>query len=162
VTQVGAWSSNANTASVYNIMRGACRNVALTCGYAVFAADDAACPRKIPSGGTLGANENTCIESISDVFYQSLLCPENSYYVASANAQPGYDDAGTGANKRFYANQKCLCAKGYGFSGGRCSLCPTGSTFTGDTTQSPSGVLGCQCSNEYELSGGYCRLRTSQ
>ena len=33
VTQVNAWSSNASVTNIYNVMRGACRNVALTCAY---------------------------------------------------------------------------------------------------------------------------------
>ena len=72
VTQVNAWSSSASIGSVYNVMRGACRNVALTCAYAVFAEDENSCN-----------GVDKCIESISEMFYQSLLCPDNSTYSAS-------------------------------------------------------------------------------
>lgn len=57
--------------TVKKIMLGACRNLALTCAYAVFAKDTTSCPE---------GDDNTCIESISGIFYSSLLCPANSTY----------------------------------------------------------------------------------
>ena len=70
VTQVNAWSSNADIGSIYNVMRGACYNVALTCAYAVFAND------KTNSCSTA----DTCITNISQMFYQSLLCPDDKTF----------------------------------------------------------------------------------
>ena len=64
VSQLTSWSATAAASSVYNIMRGACRNVALTCGYAVFAADQTSCPT-----GDNTADQNSCIESISESSY---------------------------------------------------------------------------------------------
>ena len=103
VTQVNAWSSSASIGSVYNVMRGACRNVALTCAYAVFAEDVGSCPT-----GNDGANK--CIESISEMFYQSLLCPDNSTYSASEGT------AGVGG----YVNERCKCNSGYTPFSGQC------------------------------------------
>ena len=103
VTQVNAWSSSASIGSVYNVMRGACRNVALTCAYAVFAEDAGSCPT-----GNDGANK--CIESISEMFYQSLLCPDNSTYSASEGT------AGVGG----YVNERCKCNSGYTPFSGQC------------------------------------------
>ena len=103
VTQVNAWSSSASIGSVYNVMRGACRNVALTCAYAVFAEDAGSCPT-----GNNGANK--CIESISEMFYQSLLCPDNSTYSASEGT------AGVGG----YVNERCKCNSGYTPFSGQC------------------------------------------
>ena len=103
VTQVNAWSSSASIGSVYNVMRGACRNVALTCAYAVFAEDENSCPT-----GNNGANK--CIESISEMFYQSLLCPDNSTYSASEGT------AGVGG----YVNERCKCNSGYTPFSGQC------------------------------------------
>ena len=55
-------------------MRGACRNVALTCAYAVFDKDTTSCP-------TSGSNtEDTCINSVSEMFYNSLLCSDGEVY----------------------------------------------------------------------------------
>ena len=99
VTQVNAWSSSASIGSVYNVMRGACRNVALTCAYAVFAEDENSCN-----------GVDKCIESISEMFYQSLLCPDNSTYSASEGT------AGVGG----YVNERCKCNSGYTPFSGQC------------------------------------------
>ncbi len=75
VTQVNSWSSSASISSVYNVMRGACRNVALTCAYAVFDGEDELCP----TGD--GANDPAkCIDSISEMFYNSMLCSDGQVY----------------------------------------------------------------------------------
>ena len=74
VTQVNSWSSSASLSSIHNVMRGACRNVALTCAYAVFDKDTTSCP-------TSGSNtEDTCINSVSEMFYNSLLCGDGEVY----------------------------------------------------------------------------------
>lgn len=99
VTQVNAWSSSASIGSVYNVMRGACRNVALTCAYAVFAKDKNSCD-----------GVDKCIESISEMFYQSLLCPDNSTYSASEGTA-GVDG---------YVNERCRCNSGYTPFSGQC------------------------------------------
>lgn len=91
VTQVNAWSSNASVESIYRVMRGACRNVALTCAYAVFDSDETSCPATTP---------DTCINSISEMFYQSLLCPENSTFDMTAHT--------------------CTCDSGYTMQSGVC------------------------------------------
>ena len=87
VTQVNTWSSSASVSSVYNVMRGACRNVALTCAYAVFKDDTTSCPVTND-----GHDDTKCLESISEMFYQSLLCPDNSMYITEAMKQ---DNANT-------------------------------------------------------------------
>lgn len=106
VTQVNAWSSTASISSVLNVMRGACRNVALTCAYAVFDADDTSCPAR---------NTDKCIESISQMFYQSLLCPDNSTYTSSKGT--------IGTNG--YVNDYCKCNSGFEPWQGKC-LVPCG------------------------------------
>ena len=74
VTQVNSWSTSASISSVYNVMRGACRNVALTCAYAVFDGEEKLCP----TGDN--ANPATCINSISEMFYNSMLCSDGQVY----------------------------------------------------------------------------------
>ena len=125
VSQLTSWSATAAASSVYNIMRGACRNVALTCGYAVFAADTASCPTPTSTSATAIANaQNTCIESISEIFYQSLLCPDNSVYVG-----PGHhidDNNSTGG----YVNAMCRCKDDFTVFNGSClSLCDNGGQY---------------------------------
>lgn len=110
VTQVNAWSNVASVDSIYKVMTGACRNVALTCSYAVFEKDPQSC--------TDGADgEKQCIESISKMFYQSLLCPDNSNYTQTSGT--------AGVNR--YVNDHCQCFEGYKPYNNQCyAQCPVG------------------------------------
>lgn len=99
VTQVNSWSSGASVDSIYKVMSGACHNVALTCAYAVFANDTTSCK-----------DSSTCIQNISQMFYQSLLCPDNSTYQTKSGT------AGTGG----YVNTWCKCDNGYEPERGSC------------------------------------------
>lgn len=134
-TQVNSWSATANVDSIYRVMKGACRNVALTCAYAVFAEDGTSCPKS--DGGT-----DTCLNSISEMFYQTLLCPDHSTYQTS----------GTGGD----VNNKCKCNDGYEAWGSQCVLrCMTNATRNNNT-----GL--CACNSGYTLdSSGTC-VRQSQ
>ena len=71
VTQVNSWSSSASLNSIYNVMKGACRNVALTCAYAVF---------NDHGDTTLCTDTETCLTSVSKMFYNSLLCDDGEVY----------------------------------------------------------------------------------
>ena len=134
VTQVNSWSSSASVNSVYNVMRGACRNVALTCAYAVFQNDPELC----------GSNNNTCLESISAMFYQSLLCPDNSVYDPNAP-----DNASTAAG---YVNGKCKCIDGFTPANGQClEQCQEVGQI-----RNASGVCQCDTANGWILSGDNC------
>lgn len=133
VTQVNAWSSSASIGSVYNVMRGACRNVALTCAYAVFAEDENSCPT-----GNDGVNK--CIESISEMFYQSLLCPDNSTYSASEGT------AGVGG----YVNERCKCNSGYTPFSGQCLA------NCADTIEQRNSYGTCVCATGYTRVNGIC------
>lgn len=126
VTQVNSWSSTASTSSVYNIMNGACRSVALTCGLAIFAGDPEISPDTAlsigdetyhiygcdgMSGASSTAEKNSAIIGcVSDMFYQSLLCPDNSTFTTTKGT------AGTGS----YVNSQCVCDSGYTPSNGYC------------------------------------------
>lgn len=121
VTQVNTWSSNASASSVYNVMSGACYNVALTCAYAVFQNNAASCPTDDTQD-----NKNKCIQSISEMFYQSLLCPDNSSYANVTGQKPdsngceSKDDAHTNTGNRCYVNSKCYCNPKYQVFGNQC------------------------------------------
>lgn len=131
VTQVNAWSSSASVTGIYNVMRGACRNVALTCAYAVFDKDETSC-----------RDDETCINSISEMFYQSLLCPDNSVYDTSCLLDTGMLDSNC-------TNEKCRCIDGYDKVGAYCyATCENG------TRNSVTGA--CVCDSGYKLSGGVC------
>ncbi len=137
VTQVNSWSSVASVSSIKGVMTGACRNVALTCAYAVFAnmcsvgeqnainwvlqgetptttANNQEC---VPCDSTSAENQSRCIEGISEIFYQSLLCPENSTYsstCSTANASTGNRAIGG------CVNTQCTCNAGYTSWNGSC------------------------------------------
>ena len=108
-SQINTWSSNASMSSIQSVMRGACRNVALTCAYAVFD-DDTTC--NDCSSGDLTCQ--TCwIDKISEMFYQSLLCPDNSVY---------NEDCAPGGTANECVNTACSCVDGYIVDGAYCRL----------------------------------------
>ncbi len=123
ITQVNAWSSSASVNSIYNVMRGACRSVALTCAYAVFDGE------KVCAGDSeysikfgddcKGENlpvpgESNYINAISEMFYQSMLCPEYSIYQMTAGEA---HDIGNGKS---FVNSRCMCKDGYEAWGSSC------------------------------------------
>ena len=115
VSQVSSWSSSATVDSVYKVMRGACRNVSLTCSYAVFASDTDSCPSDISDPAlTVMQREDACIESASEIFYQSLLCPDDSTYTSVINV---IANKGTHMG---YVNDHCTCNNGYVTWDGEC------------------------------------------
>ena len=133
VTQVNSWSSVASVASIRGVMTGACRNVALTCAYAVFAnmctvgvqnatnwvlqstTDSTQTTDGTPCTPCNTENPSACINGISEIFYQSLLCPENSTYSV---------DSGSPSNRMVggYVNAQCKCNEGYTAFGGACLM----------------------------------------
>lgn len=148
-TQITSWSTNASVDNIYKVLMGACYNVALTCGYAVFAYDAdmgqtmLEIKRKyLTDTGKLTATEATddskvydyslntqqqealsglqaqdLINGVSELFYQSLLCPDNSTF--QSNGEP---DTAQG-----WVNSRCKCNNGYYVTGSSCvSSCPTG------------------------------------
>ena len=123
VSQVNTWSSNASVANIQRVMSGACRNVALTCAYAVFDGDTTNCPT-----GTSG--QTTCIQKISEMFYQSLLCPDNSVYQTRASSTFG--------NGTSYVNAHCMCANGYKAQGSACVA--NGTAGSGGSTSSNTSI----------------------
>lgn len=134
VTQVNAWSSAASVNSVYNVMRGACRNVALTCAYAVFDKDETSCPTT-----ATGHNDDTCINSISEMFYQSLLCPDNSSYQSTTGT----------IGQNGYVNERCKCNTGYEVFGSQCLL-----ACQSNSTRNNYGQ--CVCNAGYTMKNNIC------
>jgi hypothetical protein len=122
VSQVNTWASSTSIDSVYNVMRGACRNVALTCGFAIFSG-----PPQIDENTGVATswcpNANVCTDTndeacknnayvtcVSEMFYESLLCPDNSKYVALCDKNEGQE----------CANARCECVDGYEANGTSC------------------------------------------
>ncbi|MBR2286184.1 MAG: hypothetical protein IJ866_01875 [Alphaproteobacteria bacterium] len=159
ITQVNSWASAASTTNIYSVMRGACRSVALTCGFALFTGEPTIKPYDdLPVGdktyhvsqctaagsqtyGTAGYND-AIINCVSDMFYQSLLCPDNSTYTSTAGTIATNGDAG-------YVNTQCVCNSGYvAWSGACVAAC-------GDhMTHSLYGT--CVCNDGYTMKNGVC------
>ena len=149
VTQVNTWSSSASVTSVYNVMRGACRSVALTCGYAIFAGPPAIDPTTgvVTTGCSAATNcsgDETCINGayvncVSEMFYESLLCPDNSTYTAT----PGE------VGKNSYVNARCKCISGYEVVGSAC-LKACGKDQVRNTYDQ------CVCKPNYKTVNGTC------
>ena len=143
INQITSLTSTANIENIRKIMTGACRSVALTCGYAVFAynqdvadaADDAA---QNASGDDKKeiARRNVYIEQISEVFYQSLLCPDNSTFdMTSTQTIASPNRTKTDG----WVNTGCKCDAGYTVWNGACL--PT-----------------CNATTEYRNSFGVCTV----
>ena len=137
-TQINSWTSSASVDGIYKVLTGACYNVALTCGYAVFAYDQDMGNRvdEIKNSGKENGESDTVIKSkqnqtliqgVSALFYQSLLCPDNSVYTSVTK------DSSTAAR---FANDRCVCNNGYKVSGTSCVACENGEDCT-----NPDGLI---------------------
>ena len=161
VTQVNAWSSYASINNIYQVMNGACHNVALTCAYSILVNEtEEGSTNPLCSNG----NEAACIEGLSEMFYQSLLCPDNSTYNITGGS---IDNNGTAAG---WVNAKCKCNAGYDVWSGYCvAACDDGSVrntsgtcvkcdtnATVDTTTKK-----CVCNTGYTGDGYTCTANTT-
>ncbi len=133
VTQINSYTTAANVNSIYNVMTGACYNVALTCGYAVFAYDET----------VLAGGPTDLIMGVSELFYQSLLCPSNSSFIALGEqvVSPNRTIGG-------YVNTRCRCNEGYTVWGGAC--------LASCATNEYRNTLGAcsECDSGYVANGG--------
>ena len=147
ITQINTLTTSANLDNVYKIMTGACYNVALTCGYAVFAyntdvADRAESAVSICSGCSEDRKDlvrgQVYIKAISEAFYQSLLCPEHSTFVIdSIQTQASVNRTMAKSDNDAWANTKCKCDEGYSVWGGAC-------------------LVSCAATGEYRNNYGVC------
>ncbi len=140
-SQITSWSSAASLDNVYKVLTGTCYNVALTCGYAVFAYDwdmgqkleEVDKDTTASSADKEAKKRDVLINEISQVFYQSLLCPLNSTYVFGSTTRTSADVIGTVEG---FVNSGCKCNAGYSVSNGACRpSCSEIGTYrgTGDT-----------------------------
>jgi len=116
ITQVNAYSGgiSLSPSTVRPILMGACRNVALSCAYAVFSADD---DRKT---GSKCDGADACINSLSEMFYQSMLCPQNSTWVDGNHT----NDIVTHYVHMGFVNSNCKCNNGSYAYNGKCVALP--------------------------------------
>ena len=180
VSQINSWTSVSSASSIKAVMTGACRSIALTCGYAVLKnacfnsegqftnwinmvaggdGDGTSNSGGCSSGTTCDeSNPQNCINGISEIFYQSLLCPDNSTYYSQCSS------SGTQNNrdKEGCVNTQCMCDNGYTvWSGacvpscsdteyrdslGMCAVCPADKIATGGDNNKENNI----CSNPSE------------
>ncbi|MDR1026972.1 MAG: hypothetical protein LBL46_00980 [Rickettsiales bacterium] len=179
ITQVNSYSGgqSLSPSTVKPILMGACRNVALSCAYAVFPNDDSS------SGDTntcwlspTQRNPNGCINKLSEMFYQSMLCPINSKWTETAAANAAWVETdrppmlapnNAKSNGYYYVNSNCQCNADYFVYSGQCSAaaqCPTNSVWdassssatTGSTTTPAFVSPYCRCIKPGTISGGAC------
>lgn len=170
VSQLNSWSSSANIKSIYNVMRGACRNVALTCAYAVFYNSEVSLCYDADQDGSVESNEcsivnpgsgtgmnpptdNQYLEGISEMFYQSLLCPENSVYQSTA-ADASLISNGSGHSTGLYVNAHCMCKNGYEPWGNSCVV-----HCAFNATRNTYGT--CECTSGMSMVNGVCKNITN-
>jgi len=139
ISQITSLTETANIENIYSVMTGACYNVALTCGYAVFAYDSKI-DNKVSEEKTKVCANNACdgiteaeknkkqdsasrlvyVKEISDVFYQSLLCPANSTFKIDGVPEDEVANVGVNRTKNGWVNKRCLCDTGYTVWGNGC------------------------------------------
>lgn len=141
LSQVNSWASGANPESIMAVMRGACRNVALTCAYAIFYDPNES---GSTSQNSMCDTPDNCIDNMSALFYQSLLCPANSMY----RKEPPSEEDYWGNNKE-WVNENCKCYSGYVAWGNQCML------QCGENEQRNSSGI-CRCKSGYIKSDGIC------
>jgi len=129
LTQINTLTTSASVSSIYSVMTGACYNVSLTCGYAVFAydADVATELQNISTSGASASEidmrqKNLLIQRLSELFYQNLLCPNNSTFQEGDEIQNVSPNRTVGG----FVNNHCKCDAGYTVWGGACVVsCPS-------------------------------------
>lgn len=111
-------------------MRGACRNVALTCGFAIFAGPPAidnidgddddpsisGCSEaeKYDRTNQTGQYNDGIINCVSEMFYESLLCPDNAQYKTEKQCEEeGSSCVYYGEENTLFVNARCQCLPGY-------------------------------------------------
>ena len=170
ITQVNSWASSASAANIYSVMRGACRSVALTCGFALFTGepiieeyqpltvdgktyhvDD--CPAAAAQQYGTAAYNDGLINCVSDMFYQSLLCPDNSTFDFDGGTHTIATNGTTGNGA--WVNTKCRCNAGYEVWSDKC-LASCGD----DQTRGTSGSCVCRDPTK-TLKNGVCVASTS-
>ncbi|MBR4625881.1 MAG: hypothetical protein IKO56_10150, partial [Alphaproteobacteria bacterium] len=164
-TQITSWTTSASVDNIYRVMTGACYNVALTCGYAVFAYDkkmgddlQTIATEYLGDAYDLNSLTNaqkkelerrqapTLIRGISEMFYQSFLCPEHSSY------DDTYESTNAVVDNRVkggWVNTRCKCDTGYTVWNGACLLSCADDQYRDTTT----GVC-TSCNTGYTATGG--------
>lgn len=141
LSRVNSWASGANPESIMAVMRGACRNVALTCAYAIFYDPNES---GSTSQNSMCDTPDNCIDNMSALFYQSLLCPANSMYRKEPPSEGDY-----WGNNKEWVNENCKCYSGYVAWGNQCML------QCGENEQRNSSGI-CRCKSGYIKSDGIC------
>lgn len=132
VGYIGAWGNDENIEALYRVIRGACRDVSLTCGYAAFdytaygkvtikdpdgndvevgftmidpntGYQTVGCSAVIACGTNQSCKNDAYITCIANMAFQDALCPGNSTFTSARGTAGKYD----------YVNPYCRCDYGY-------------------------------------------------
>ncbi|MBR3510577.1 MAG: hypothetical protein IKN73_00770 [Alphaproteobacteria bacterium] len=178
-SQISSWTTTANADSVYNIMKGSCYNVALTCGHAVFAYDKAmgekmdeiAENNKENEKAKIQAQNDTLIAGIAELFAQNMICPDNSTFTnevgeVSPNGTIGIENIEYYIANITKASTGCLVSGVCTASPLRPRLCtacvisPATASYTEDKkdTYSKKAYVNthCICNTDYVVWNGSC------
>ena len=169
VSQINSFSATATANSIYNIMTGACYNVALTCGYAVFAYD-VEVGNAVSAAETEAEKRAVLIRAISELFYQSLLCPSNSTFDSDGEVHDVDENRTISSDTSGYVNARCKCNAGYSVWGGTCvATCSDnqyrnalGACVSCDTGTPSGGISNTKENSFCATSGNNCPLNSAQ
>ena len=154
-SQINSWSSSASIDNIYKVLTGTCYNVALTCGYAVFAYD-------------WDMGQQTC-----RVLFSSNDCPTNSECscdkdICTCNSKTTQLSSATESQK---SKQKDLLIHGISEAFYQSLLCPLNSTYAINNSSTSADVTGtvegfvnnrCKCNAGYSVSNGSCKPACSE
>ena len=160
-SQITSWSTSASVDNVYRVMKGACYNVALTCGYAVFAYD-------------VKMGEETCKQWKAENVCNTGTTPPSTDYCAYT------DDDGTAMycdlskvsdtqKAAVQSKQEGVLIEGISDLFAQSLLCPVNSTFqkledgssgTADINRTIAGWVNsmCKCNDGYSVWEATCKV----
>jgi len=170
--QVNAYAGgiNLSPSMVKPVLLGSCRNVALSCAYALF-----------PEGNR--NDKDKLIDDLSEMFYQAMMCPTNSYWDRNGprldNNNPiicadnggdrciGTNNMRSDINNIKFINSRCACNVGFYVYNGACVqnyVCPAYSQYNDAAKSIVSGAEGvygvpipfCLCDNYGSTTSGSC------
>ncbi len=146
VTSLGTTTINVD--NIYNVMRGACRGIATTCGYALGVKDEEIPSDTCSSPITDSCRDNAAINKTSILFAESLLCPANSSF-----KKDGVSSSSSFANRTYKGavNSNCVCNDGFSVWNGQCVTQCEKTWYRdeyGQCQQCPEGQTGKDNSNK--------------
>jgi hypothetical protein len=139
ITQVQSYATGISLTPdlVKPVLMGACRNVALSCAYALFPTTTDCNHSVTENNPVTENNQNACIDKLSKMFYQALMCPVNSTWDTGCTSVASIND------KNACVSHSCKCKTNYYVVNGQClstPSCPANSIWITDSNTSTGSV----------------------